>query len=97
MSDEIQWLVHLFFSLLLFLLLSVFCLLAYMLDSSLQLRHQLDHVGHGKLIHAKPPCVFQHKVGSDVLITGVQRGGKELFLFSLDKEPQEILNNFSVI
>lgn len=97
MSDKIKWLVHLFFSLLLFLLFSVLGFLAYVLDSGLELGNKLNHVWHGKLIHAEPPGILEDKVGSDIFITSVQSGGKELFFLSLNKEPQQVLNDFSVI
>ena len=97
MSDKIEWLIHLFFSLLLFLLFSVLGLLAYVLDSGLELGNKLNHVGHGKLIHTKPPGILEDKVGSDIFITSVQCGGKELFFLSLNEEPQQVLNDLSVI
>jgi hypothetical protein len=97
MGHEVKWLIHLFLCLLFFLLFSVFSLLADMFDSGLEFRHELNHVGHGEFIHAEPPSVLEDKVGSDVFVTGVEGGGKELFFLSFDKEFKEILNYLGVI
>ena len=68
-----------------------------MLDSGLEFRHELDHVGHGEFIHTEPPSVLEDEVGSDVLVAGVKGGGEELFLFSFDEEFEEVFNDFGVI
>jgi hypothetical protein len=97
MGHKIKWLVHLFLRLLFFFLFSVFSLLADMLDSGLEFRHELNHVGHGKFIHTEPPRVLEDEVGSDVLVAGVKGGGEELFLFSFDEELEEVFNDFGVV
>jgi hypothetical protein len=97
MGYEIKRLVHLFLCLLFFLLFSVFGLLVDVFDSGLEFRNELNHVGHGKLVHSESPGILEDQVWSDVLVTCVKSGGEEFLFFSLDEEFEEVFDDLHVI